>query len=109
MTDSMERHILCRDIEAFARDSLIFHIALAEILRNGIFKRILETAHDVLFKFLEESSKLHGAPERAFEYHKRILDAVAQKEVERAEIEKKDHLMDVSGVPHQNYSYDMEI
>lgn len=61
-----------------------------------------------MFHFLERFNQIAGAAQRATDYHKRILHAVAQKDSDKAEHEIKQHLLDVIRVLREYYKYNLD-
>ncbi|SHF44946.1 DNA-binding transcriptional regulator, FadR family [Desulfacinum infernum DSM 9756] len=97
------------DIDSFSREDFAFHHYLAVVSRNRIFARIVDTIRDLNLQFLKDFSRTEGAVERALAYHRRILDAVAARDVEGAEREMLEHLNDIVAAVRRHYRFDLEI
>lgn len=105
----MEGSINKGGIQDFAEADLAFHMALAEISKNDILKRIICTIREMMRLFLEQFNRIEGASERAIHYHKRILKAVENREVDKAEAEMGAHIQDVAETLHKHYDFDFDL
>ena len=105
----MEQDFRTGDIEAFAQGDLAFHMKLAEISKNRILKLIIEIIREMLFKFLENFNRVPGAAERAVKYHRKICEAVVQNDLDKAEYEMQQHILDVMKTLREEYKFMMEI
>jgi GntR family transcriptional regulator, transcriptional repressor for pyruvate dehydrogenase complex len=105
----MKQHADSLNIEEFSRSDFAFHQKLAVISNNNILKRILETIRDLQYKFLLNFSRTKGAPQRAINFHNRILLAVAAKDPDKAEEEMKLHLLDIMNALKRNYDLELKI
>lgn len=109
IVDRMERDFGNGSIEAFAEDDLAFHLKLAEMSKNSILKQIIEVIREMLFQFLENFNRVPGAAERAIAYHRRIYEAVAQKDPDKAESEMQQHIRDVMKTLREKYKFTVGI
>ena len=80
------------DHKAFVRTDIEFHFVLAEITRNPIFSAI----HEAVLKWLTTQRSLAPRVPKAYELacqaHKNIVDAVAERDPDRAESVMREHL-----------------
>lgn len=104
-----EKHVNNGDLKAVVEDDVAFHQTLAEISQNSILRRFLETISAMLRRFLESYDRIPGTPSRAVNYHKRILQAVAQKDHERAEAEMREHLLDVIQILRKKHNIQISL
>lgn len=82
-----------QDVETFIEADLDFHLTLAEATQNDLIPTLL----DSIIELLREDRKsifLHveGGASRGQFHHKRILDAIAAHDAERARAEMRAHL-----------------
>ena len=106
---SMEQHVHTGNIEAFVEEDLLFHLKLADISKNSILKRVIETLREMMFKLVGSVSRIPGTAQRAVDYHKRIFHALAQNDPDRAEYEMHQHILDVIKVLREKYEFDSVI
>ncbi len=92
---SMEGHIQERNFESVVKEDLLFHLQLATISNNSILKRIAETLREMMYTFLLQVSQIPGSPERAFECHKRIFQALEKRDPNLAEEMMRQHMLDI--------------
>ena len=62
----------------------MFHVALAEATNNSVFTLLLNSIVDLLQEARRLAISTPGAGERSSHYHRRILEAVKNKEAEEA-------------------------
>jgi GntR family transcriptional repressor for pyruvate dehydrogenase complex len=105
----MEQDFHAGNIEAFTQGDLAFHMKLAEVSKNRILKLIIEVIREMLFKFLENFNRVPGAAERAAKYHRKICEAVAQNDLDKAEYEMQQHIRDVMNTLHEEYKFTVEV
>jgi DNA-binding FadR family transcriptional regulator len=85
-----------RDIEQFQKTDVGFHLQLALISRNPIFKAIHDALESWLMQQRRYSLLVPGALKAAYEYHRKIFNAVAAGDPDRAEKAMRDHLASVA-------------
>lgn len=88
------------DLKRFQRTDVGFHYVLAVIPRNPIFTAI----HDALAEWLLEQRRTTLAPGediKAYEAHRKIFEAVAAGDPERAEAAMREHLDHVARRYHE--------
>ena len=79
------------DLRRFQRTDVEFHYVLALVSRNPIFTAI----HDALAEWLLEQRRTTLAPgqyEVAYDAHRKIFEAVASRDPDRAEAAMREHL-----------------
>jgi GntR family transcriptional repressor for pyruvate dehydrogenase complex len=84
------------DIEEFQRTDVAFHLQLALISRNPIFKAIHDALETWLMQQRRYSLLVPGALKAAYEYHRKIFNAIAAGDSDRAEKAMRDHLTSVA-------------
>ena len=90
-----EKTLAKKQISAFSKLDAAFHLDLARISCNEVLSKILMTLWDLLNKFIYEVSLLPQAPEKALSFHRRICQAIGDKDIHTAEQHMVDHLFDV--------------
>lgn len=84
------------DREDFTRTDVAFHYEITRIARNPIFLAL----HDQIFDWLKEQRVVtlaeSGQEETAFEAHAAIFEAIKGRDPERAEVEMRRHLDQLS-------------
>jgi len=84
------------DREDFTRTDVAFHYEITRIARNPIFLAL----HDQIFDWLKEQRVVTlaepGQEETAFDAHAAILEAIKGRDPERAEVEMRRHLDQLS-------------
>ena len=83
------------DMEEFTRQDAAFHLALTSLSGNRVLMKFLRTIQDMLHRFISEVSRLPGAVNEAMHFHRRVTEAIAAKDADRAEREMVSHLFDV--------------
>lgn len=71
------RHETRANREAFVEWDMAFHAALAKATGNELFSLLLDSVAAVMRKVREVGFDVPGTPERAYRYHRLILDEVA--------------------------------
>ena len=75
-----------------------FHAAIGRAAHNEAITRIAHAVMDLLRQSREESLNTAGRPQRSHEDHRRILAAVARRDVAAAEEAMRDHLVAVEAL-----------
>jgi len=83
-----------RDAEAFIEADLRFHLALAHATQNAIIPTLLDPLVDLLREQRKSTFKRGGAA-HGQHYHKKIFDAIVQRDVESAREAMRAHLKQV--------------
>ena len=84
-----------KDRETFSKLDVEFHMEMADISKNTVLMRFLETIWDLLHEFIAEVSQLPGSIENAVRFHKEIADCIIGRNPEGAEKKIIEHLYDV--------------
>ncbi|HXV25642.1 MAG TPA: transcriptional regulator NanR [Alphaproteobacteria bacterium] len=84
------------DIEEFQRTDVAFHAELALISRNPIFKAIHDAIEAWLLQQRRVSLMIPGALSEAHGYHRKIFEAIAAHQPDRAGEAMRDHLRSVA-------------
>jgi len=96
------------DIAEFTRQDASFHLELTRICGNRVLLKFLQTIHDMLKRFIGEVAQLPGAVEDALRFHSRVIEAIAARDVDRAEQEMILHLFDVVRRIESNLEIDLQ-
>jgi GntR family transcriptional repressor for pyruvate dehydrogenase complex len=83
------------DAEAFIEGDLDFHLALAEAAANPLILSLLDSIVGLLREQRLKTFYVKGGPERGQQHHRRILEAVAGHDAERARVAMRTHLRQV--------------
>jgi GntR family transcriptional repressor for pyruvate dehydrogenase complex len=83
------------DGEAFIEADLDFHLALAEAAANPLILSLIDSIGGLLREQRMRIFYVEGGPERGQFHHKRILEAVEQRNPERAREAMRAHLQQV--------------
>lgn len=110
----MEANIEDEHLEEFTRNDISFHLTLAESSKNGIFARTLETIQDTLHqlmlaKFIDGAKRDLGTTKLAANCHRKILEAVKEKNPSKAGQEMRNHLEDIYEAVSRLFGYKLEI
>ena len=84
------------DLEQFRRTDIAFHMQLAVISKNSLFKAINEAMETWLTEQRMISLLMPGAARMAYEFHERIYTAVVSRDPDGAETAMRDHLASVA-------------
>ncbi len=84
--------------EVFTREDYAFHVLVARAAKNDIIGDVLETVRDLLMEVQHEVVRVPGAPERSFEWHRQIYDALCCQDEAAAGYYMEQHLKDVQQV-----------
>ena len=83
------------DPSAFVEADLDFHLALAQATNNALIPALIDSLVDLLREHRLRSATVPGALERGQPFHKMILDAVKQKDPDRARETMRAHLSQI--------------
>ena len=84
-----------QDPVAFIEADLDFHLALAEAAANPLILSLIDPIVGLLREQRMRIFHVEGGPERGQYHHKRILDAVMQRDIEKARAAMRAHLQQV--------------
>src|SRR5229473_7739943 len=84
-----------KDPEAFIEADLDFHLALAEAAANPLILSLIDSIVGLLREQRMRIFKVDGGPERGQFHHKRILEAIEQRNAEKAREAMRAHLQQV--------------
>ena len=85
-----------QDPEAYIEADLDFHLALAEAAANPLILSLLDSIVGLLREQRLRIFRVPGGPERGQSHHKRILEAVEHRDVQKARDAMRAHLTQVS-------------
>lgn len=97
-----------RDVAEFGRLDAQFHLELARTSKNKVLVKILETLWELLNRFVGEVSQLPGSVEKAFGFHRKILDCIISHDPQQAEKEILNHLIDVIQTIKKHFNVNLE-
>ncbi len=83
------------DPAAFIEADLDFHLALAEAANNPIILSLIDSVVGLLREQRINIFRVEGGPQRGQVHHAKILDAVVQKDSEKARAAMRAHLQQV--------------
>ncbi len=84
-----------RDSDAFIEADLDFHLALAEAAANPIVLSLIDSIVGLLREQRLLTFRVEGGPERGQHHHKRILEAIQQRDPQGARAAMQAHLSQV--------------
>ena len=79
-------------LEEFVQADILFHRFLAKASKNILLPILLEPITDLLLEFSRKASMLPGAPERAVQYHRIILEQVRGKDAAKSREAMRNHI-----------------
>jgi GntR family transcriptional repressor for pyruvate dehydrogenase complex len=80
------------DLERFVQADIKFHQLLSQATKNSLLPLLHDTLNSLLLEFSRKVSEMPGAPEKAVEYHGKVLECVRQKNIEEAQETMSKHL-----------------
>ena len=84
-----------RDPDAYIEADLDFHLALAEAAANPLILSLIDSIVGLLREQRMRIFKVDGGPERGQFHHKRILQAIEQRDPDKARATMRAHLQQV--------------
>jgi GntR family transcriptional repressor for pyruvate dehydrogenase complex len=84
-----------RDPDAYIEADLDFHLALAEAAANPLILSLIDSIVGLLREQRMRIFRVDGGPERGQFHHKRILQAIEQRDPEKARATMRAHLQQV--------------
>ena len=91
--ERMARDIRACDAESFAVQDLRFHMLVAESSRNRVLMKVLGIISDILRQFiLSTVTTFPIAAPSAAEYHRRVFEAIRERDVEAARMHMEEHI-----------------
>jgi len=106
---SQQRAFKNKDAEEFARQDAAFHMDLTQLSGNRVLMKFLQTIQDMLHRFIGEVVQLPGAVSDAIHFHRRVTEAIAAQDADRAEREIVAHLFDVVQRIESNLKIDLDL
>jgi len=96
MTDAVETmETALNNAEVFVEADLDFHLALAEATQNPLIPALMDSIIELLREQRKQTGDVEGGLARGQYHHKRILEAVIQRNPQAARQEMQDHLQQV--------------
>jgi len=99
MAAALERDESDRGVRYINAD-LRFHFAIAEATRNGVMLHTMDALRGVIRRALTSIFLVPDSPERSFEQHRAIRDAIAARDSVAARAEMRAHLVRVESDVH---------
>ena len=90
---TMDRSL--HDPEAYVEADLDFHLALAEATQNPLIPALMDTIIDLLREQRKRTALVEGGLQRGQSHHKKILEAVMQRDPQAARLAMRNHLQQV--------------
>jgi GntR family transcriptional regulator, transcriptional repressor for pyruvate dehydrogenase complex len=90
---AMDRNL--DDPDAYVEADLDFHLALAEAVGNPLILSLLDSIVGLLREQRSRIFKVDGGPERGQFHHKKILEAIENRDAEKARAAMRAHLEQV--------------
>lgn len=84
-----------KDPAAYIEADLDFHLALAEAAANPLILSLIDSIVGLLREQRIKIFNVEGGPQRGQVYHRRILEAMEQRDAEMARTAMRDHLEQV--------------
>jgi GntR family transcriptional regulator, transcriptional repressor for pyruvate dehydrogenase complex len=88
----MNEAIRIGDIRAFSENDHHFHMMIGKVSGNRFLFKLFETTKNLLFYQQTMVNRYPGNPEVAFTHHKRIFEALKQKDAPAARAAMSEHL-----------------
>jgi len=82
-------------LEEFVQADILFHQFLAKASKNILLPILLEPITDLLLEFSRKASMLPGAPERAVQYHRIILEQVRGQDAAKSREAMRNHISNI--------------
>jgi GntR family transcriptional repressor for pyruvate dehydrogenase complex len=101
--EEMAAALECDDPDRGARyinGDLRFHLAIAEATRNGVVLHTMDALRGVIRRALMSIFQVPDSPERSFEQHRAIRNAIAARDSVAARAEMRAHLVRVESDVH---------
>ena len=93
---ALEANRSARDLDSFVQTDIAFHLEIARISKNPVFESLNAALSDWLKDQRIKSSAANTSFESVVEQHQRILDAIREKNVEKAADAMDRHLSEVA-------------
>ena len=96
MTEAVEiMETALENVEVFVEADLDFHLALAEATQNPLIPLLVDSVVDLLREQRKRTGNVEGGLARGQYHHKRILEAIIQRDPLAARQAMQDHLLQV--------------
>jgi GntR family transcriptional repressor for pyruvate dehydrogenase complex len=83
------------EVDEFIVLDMQFHLTLAAMSNNPIFRAIMVSMYDLLMYAQKAAARSNKALDRAINYHKEICDAISEKNEDKAKEIILNHLADI--------------
>jgi len=89
-----QRMVKAPDVEAASEADVEFHRAIAKLTHNELFVVLLDSIGDVLLDIRRATLGIPSRPEVGVRFHQRILERIAARDADGAELAMREHLND---------------
>ena len=96
------------DLDGFDEKDIQFHVTIAQMAKNRVLLRILETLRDLLYEQIREVLKDPEAAGRACYYHRKICGAIRDRDDKMARKYMLNHLRNVENTLVKIYSAEVD-
>jgi GntR family transcriptional repressor for pyruvate dehydrogenase complex len=96
LVKGMERDFKVGDIESFTSRDVQFHMLIAQSTKNRVLAKVVEIIRDILRQFIKKFfATVPASVSDAIEYHRRIYEAIKDRDPEGAQRHMEAHIMSV--------------
>ena len=93
--ENMEKFIIKNNVLAFGKESNKFHSVILEVCGNDRLVQIRKNLADQIYRFRNISLHIPGRLESALKEHREIVEALKQRDAEKADTLSKKHIANV--------------
>jgi len=95
LISQMESSIQRNDTEAFLQNDIEFHNTIAKVGKNQVLLEMLNVLNEILLFYENLTQRMPGGIENAFDFHKKILSAIKEKDQTKARRLMENHIDNV--------------
>ena len=96
LVEGMERDFKAGDIESFTSRDVQFHMLIAQSTKNRVLVKVVEIVRDILRQFIQKFfATVPASVSDAIEYHRRIYEAIKERDPEGAQRHMEAHIMSI--------------
>jgi GntR family transcriptional repressor for pyruvate dehydrogenase complex len=88
----MEEDFRRRDFLSYTEKDLAFHLAIARMSKNVLLSAFLVNIQDLLYYLQQRTHMMHGTIEKAYRFHRLIVEALRQRDGNTAQILVTEHI-----------------
>jgi GntR family transcriptional repressor for pyruvate dehydrogenase complex len=86
-----------KNLQEFVQADVNFHLAIGQAASSGILMNALHLIRNLLQQWILSAVDIKGVPEKACAQHKRVLQAIENRDAAAARKEMRIHLQDMAG------------